>query len=535
MSEEKKSTFLKGAVILGLAGVVVKILGAAFRIPITWIITSEGLGYYQTAYPIYVLLISIATSGFPVAISKMVSARRAVGDIRGADRVFRIIFMILLGMGVITSTAMLFGAEYIVTVMLQNPKAYWALVMLVPAILLVPIMAAFRGYFQGHNNMNPSAISQIAEQFARVIFGVGLAILFVPKGLEYGAAGATFGATAGAVCGLSVMLFIYLKNRKTREEELKNSQIFEKERTSVILKELVTIALPIIIGALVMPTMNTIDLALVMRRLVAAGFTHAEANTMYAQLTGIAATLINLPQVITSAIAISLVPVISSAYAVNDMKRTRENTNLAIRVSLLIGLPCSVGLFVLATPIIGLLYPNEPASVGGILAIMAIGVVFLSLIQSFTSVLQGMGKAHIPVINLFVGAAIKFVMTYVLTAVPSLNVKGAAISTVCAYIVAAILDYISVRKYLGLKFDISNFLIRPLITAAIMGVFARLAYMFTVGILGNSIATLLAVAVGGAVYVVTLFATNTITRQDLETLPKGHKLISKLEKFKLMK
>ncbi|MBP6143785.1 MAG: oligosaccharide flippase family protein, partial [Proteocatella sp.] len=169
MSEEKKSTFLKGAVILGLAGVVVKILGAAFRIPITWIITSEGLGYYQTAYPIYVLLISIATSGFPVAISKMVSARRAHGDVRGADRVFRIIFVILLAMGVITSTVMLFGAKYIVTVMLQNPKAYLALVMLVPAILLVPVMAAFRGYFQGLNNMNPSAISQISEQFARVI------------------------------------------------------------------------------------------------------------------------------------------------------------------------------------------------------------------------------------------------------------------------------------------------------------------------------------------------------------------------------
>ncbi|MGB5823976.1 MAG: polysaccharide biosynthesis protein [Proteocatella sp.] len=535
MSEEKKSTFVKGAVILGLAGIVVKILGAAFRIPITWIITSEGLGYYQTAYPIYVLLISIATSGFPVAISKMVSARRAVGDVRGADRVFKIIFKILLGMGVVTSTVMLFSADYIVTVMLQNPKAYMALVALVPAILLVPIMAAFRGYFQGLNNMNPSAISQIAEQFARVIFGVSLAIIFVPKGLEYGAAGATFGATAGAVCGLVVMLVIYYKNKSKRDFELENSQMFEREKTGDILRELVTIALPIIIGALVMPTMNTIDLALVMRRLVAAGFTHAQANTMYAQLTGIAATLINLPQVITGAIAISLVPVISSAYAVGDMKRTRENTNLAIRVSLLIGLPCAVGLFVLATPIIGLLYPSEPSSVGGILAIMAIGVVFLSLIQSFTSVLQGMGKAHIPVFNLFIGAAVKFALTYSLTAIPSLNVKGAAISTVVAYMVAAVLDYLSVRKYLGLKFDIGDFLIRPMITAAVMGVFAKLAYMAMAPFLGNAIATLLSVAIGGVIYVVALFITKTLTRKDFENLPKGDKMISKLEKMKLLK
>lgn len=535
MSEEKKSTFLKGAVILGLAGVVVKILGAAFRIPITWIITSEGLGYYQTAYPIYVLLISIATSGFPVAISKMVSARRALGDNRGAYRVFKIIFMILLGMGVITSTVMLFSARYIVTVMLQNPKAYLALLMLVPAILLVPVMAAFRGYFQGLNNMNPSAISQIAEQFARVVFGVGLALIFVPKGLEYGAAGATFGATAGAVCGLSVMLYIYYKNKTTRNNELENSPVFPREKTSDILAELITIALPIIIGALVMPTMNTIDLALVMRRLVSGGFTHAQANTMYAQLTGIAATLINLPQVITGAIAISLVPVISSAYAVNDLKRTRDNTNLAIRLSLLIGLPCAVGLFVLATPIIGLLYPNEPSSVGGILAIMSIGVVFLSLIQSFTSVLQGIGKAHIPVLNLFIGAGVKFIMTYVLTAIPSLNVKGAAISTVVAYIVAAVLDYFSVKKYLGLKFSARDFLMRPLVTAGIMGIITRLVYIVIVPVIGNSIATLMAVAVGGVVYVVTLFITKTITREDLQDLPKGKNIIGKLEKMKLLK
>ncbi|WP_028829418.1 putative polysaccharide biosynthesis protein [Proteocatella sphenisci] len=535
MSEEKKSTFLKGAVILGLAGVVVKILGAAFRIPITWIITSEGLGYYQTAYPIYVLLISIATSGFPVAISKMVSARRALGDNRGAYRVFKIIFMILLGMGVITSTVMLFSARYIVTVMLQNPKAYLALLMLVPAILLVPVMAAFRGYFQGLNNMNPSAISQIAEQFARVVFGVGLALIFVPKGLEYGAAGATFGATAGAVCGLSVMLYIYYKNKTTRNNELENSPVFPREKTADILAELITIALPIIIGALVMPTMNTIDLALVMRRLVSGGFTHAQANTMYAQLTGIAATLINLPQVITGAIAISLVPVISSAYAVNDLKRTRDNTNLAIRLSLLIGLPCAVGLFVLATPIIGLLYPNEPSSVGGILAIMSIGVVFLSLIQSFTSVLQGIGKAHIPVLNLFIGAGVKFIMTYVLTAIPSLNVKGAAISTVVAYIVAAVLDYFSVKKYLGLKFSARDFLMRPLVTAGIMGIITRLVYIVIVPVIGNSIATLMAVAVGGVVYVVTLFITKTITREDLQDLPKGKNIIGKLEKMKLLK
>lgn len=535
MSEQKKSTFLKGAMILGLAGIIVKILGAAFRIPITWIITSEGLGYYQTAYPIYVLLIAVATSGFPVAISKMVSARRAVGDVRGAHRVFTFVFKILVGFGIVASTVVLFGAEFIVGTLLQNPKAYMALVALVPAILLVPIMAAFRGYFQGQNNMNPSAISQIAEQFARVIFGVGLAMILVPKGVEFGAAGATFGATAGAIFGLSIMMFLYFKEKNKRHYELENSPVFEREKSSELFRELITIAVPIIIGALVLPTMNTIDLALVMRRLIDAGFTPEQANAMYAQLTGIAATIINLPQVVTSAIAISLVPVISSAYAMGDLKRTRENTNLAIRVSLLIGLPAGVGIFVLSTPIIQLLYPNEPASVGGILAVMAIGVVFLSLIQSFTSILQGMGKAHIPVINLFIAAGVKLVLTYVLTAIPSLNVKGAAISTVAAYIVAAVLDYISVRNELGLRFSFKEFFYRPILTAGIMGVIAFFSHRLLLPITGNSIATLGAVAIGGIVYVIALFLTGTITREDLLSMPKGEKVVGKLEKLKLLR
>lgn len=535
MSDKSKDNFLKGAAILGVAGIVVKILGAVFRIPIVWIITSVGLGYYQTAYPIYVMLVAIATSGFPVAISKMVSQRRALGNNKGAEKVFRLVFKILLAFGIIASTVIFFGAEYIVGVRLHNPNAYMAMVALTPAILLVPIMAAFRGYFQGHNDMRPSAVSQIIEQLARVVFGVGLAILLVPRGLEYGAAGATFGASAGAFFGLGFMLYIYLKKRKTYSQETLDSAEFEEEKSLQILKELLTIALPIIIGALVMPTMNMIDLALVMRRLEAAGFTNAEANSMYAQLTGMAATLINLPQVVTSAIAISLVPVISSAYAVKDMVKLKFNTNLAIRVSILIGLPAGVGLFVLSTPIIMLLYPNEPSSVGRILAIMSIGVVFLSVIQSFTSVLQGMGKAHIPVLNLFVGAAIKIVLTFVLTGIPWLNVRGAAISTVTAYIVAAFLDYMAVKKMVDFKFDLKQFVVGPVLTAGIMGAVARLTYEALMLVIGrNSVATLTAVFVGGMVYIIMLFRTGTITVTELESMPKGTKIVSKLRKLHLI-
>lgn len=545
MSGKNKETFLQGAATLGIAGVVGKLLGAIFRIPLVWIIGSVGLGYYQTAYPIYVMLVAIATSGFPVAISKMVSARLALGNEKGADKVFWLVFKIMAAFGILASASIFFGADYLVRVRFRNPDAYPALIALVPAILFVPLMASFRGYFQGHNNMKPSALSQVIEQLARVVFGIALAIALAPKGLKYGAAGATFGATAGAVAGLSVMLYIYLKRDKylAKDQVLAERLDFEEESNGQILKELLTIALPIIIGALVMPTMNMIDLALVMGRLEAAGFSNAEANSMYGQLTGMAATLINLPQVITSAIAVSLVPVISAAYALKDRAKLEHNTNLAIRVSMLIGLPAAVGLFVLSTPIIKLLYPNEPASVGQILAIMSLGVVFLSLIQSFTSVLQGMGRAHIPVINLFIGAAVKIVLTFVLTGISWLNVKGAAISTVSAYIVAACLDFISVKALTNIKFDLKLLVIKPLVTAGFMGICAWATYfLLSLGLSltglsafgQNAIATLLAVALGGIIYVVALFKLEAITVEELESMPKGQGLVNKLRKMKLI-
>lgn len=534
---------MRGAAILGIAGVVGKLLGAIFRIPLVWIIGSVGLGYYQTAYPIYVMLVAIATSGFPVAISKMVSARLAFGNEKGANKVFWLVFKIMAGFGIIASLSILLSANYLVTERFRNPDAYLALLALVPAILFVPLMAAFRGYFQGHNDMRPSAMSQVIEQLARVIFGITLAIILAPRGLKYGAAGATFGATAGAIVGLSVMVYLYLKREKASEAQL-GEQVFEEESNGKLLKELLTIALPIIIGALVMPTMNMIDLALVMGRLEAAGFTNEAANAMYGQLTGMAATLINLPQVITSAIAVSLVPVISAAYAIGDRKKLENNTNLAIRVSLLIGLPCAVGLFVLATPIIQLLYPNEPASVGQLLAIMSLGVVFLSLIQSFTSVLQGMGRAHVPVMNLFIGAGIKIVLTFTLTGISWLNVKGAAISTVSAYVVAAFLDYIAVKRLANIKFDINLVLVRPLLTAALMGVCARGVYQILMLILGmaglspflqNAVATLTGVLVGVFVYAIALFRMKAITVEELESMPRGKGLVNKLRKLRIVK
>lgn len=321
----QKHSLLRGALILSVAGVVVKIMGAIYRIPLASIITSEGMGYYGTAYPIYIFLLTISTTGIPTAISKMVSERIALDDRWDAHRVFKISFAALFTVGVVFSV-MLFAGSGILVNLLGNPKAYYAMLAVAPALFFVPIMSAFRGYFQGMQNMLPTALSQIFEQLGRVVVGFILAIVLLPKGLEYAAAGASFGATSGAVAGIVVIYIIYAINRQKILDQAERRPNRAVQPARRVLNELLAIAVPITIGASVMPLMNMIDLGVVMRRLQYAGFSADEANSLYGQLSQMAATLVNFPQVITVSLAASLVPAISESVARRDKEGIRKKT-----------------------------------------------------------------------------------------------------------------------------------------------------------------------------------------------------------------
>ncbi|HHV39328.1 MAG TPA: polysaccharide biosynthesis protein [Tepidimicrobium sp.] len=533
-----KNNFLKGAAILSAAGVVVKIMGAFYRIPLGNIIKTEGMGYYQTAYPLYVLLLTISTAGFPVAIAKLVSEKRALGDHMGALRVFRVAFLGLLMAGILTSIFVFTNAKGIVD-RLGNSNAYYSLMALVPALLFVPIMAAFRGYFQGRQTMTPTALSQIAEQFIRVVSGLGLTYYLIDRGMPIAAGGASFGGSAGAIAGVIVMAGIYIYKRREIYLEIRGGMVYEEEAIGKIVKDLLVIAIPITIGAAIVPVINTVDTMLVLRRLQMVGFSRMEANDLYGQLTGFAQTLINLPQVFSMALAISLVPAISGANARKDNREIKEITSSGIRTTLLIGLPCTLGLFVLAEPIIGLLYFRNPAdtivSIGKILSILSFGVVFLTLIQSLTAILQGLGRPTVPVFNLFIGAVAKVVLTYILTGIRSINVKGAAISTVTAYFIASILDLISVSKYTKLKFNIREIFINPLLASVGMALVARVVYIGSIDIIGGKLATIIAIIIAAIAYFILLILTGALTYRDFELLPKGREISDRLVKLGLLK
>ncbi|WP_262429377.1 putative polysaccharide biosynthesis protein [Paratissierella segnis] len=534
----KQNNFLKGAAILGIAGIIVKILGAVYRIPIVNIIKDEGIGYYQTAYPFYSLLLTIATAGFPVAIAKLASEKRAVGDYKGAYKVFKVALLGLIIGGTLASLFVALGARTIVE-KLKNPNAYYSLIALVPALFFVPIMSAFRGFFQGRQNMTPTAISQIAEQLSRVASGLFLTSYLLKYGIPIAAGGASFGGSVGGIVGGITIFIIFMMSRKEIHHEIENSIESKEYKVSNIVKDLLVISIPITLGSSIAPIMDAIDTTFVLNRLQAINYSEELANSLYGQLKGMAQTLINLPQVFSIAISMSLVPAIADAKA---RKRKTEINSIAssgIRMTLLIGLPCAFGLFVLAKPIIGLLYYKNTLetinSTGEILSYLSFGVITLTLVQCLTAILQGLGRVMVPVISLFIGAVVKVILTYVLTGIPSINIKGAAISTVAAYTIAALLDLMSLVRSSKIKLDFKNIFLKPLISSIVMAIIAKASFILLNNIIGQRLATILAVLIGVVLYFILLIITGSITTEDFKLLPKGDKIEKKLERFKIFK
>lgn len=522
-----KENFIKGAAILSVAGLLVKILGAVYRIPLTNLIGTEGIGYYQPAYNIYNLLLVVSLSGFPTAIAKLVSERRALQNYEGAYQVYKVSRWGLFLIGLVSSVLVLVFARQLVT-FIGFPGAYYSMLALVPALFAVPLLSAYRGFFQGTQNMGPIAISQLIEQVFRVAVGLYLAYAFVGRGLEEAAAGATFGASAGGVAALVLIYLMFFFSKKSIKEEMKLSAHNKLEPVWDIVKSLLYIAIPITIGASVAPLMGIMDSYIVSNRLSAIGYTSEQIADMFGELSGTAQTLINFPQVFSTAVAMSLVPVITDAFTRKQTSRLNETANAGVKMSLIIGLPCGIGLFMLAEPVIALLYaslgPEKHASSGALLEILAIGVIFLTLVQAFTAILQSINKQFKPVKNLVVGLVVKVVLSYILIGMESINIKGAAISTTISYLVVALLNWRDVNKT-KIKVNLIQVSARPLLSAALMAVATGVSFGVFKSLLGSqNLATLGSISVAVVVYGVSLFLTGAITKEDLELIPKGEKL-----------
>ena len=539
MQENKgKKTFVMGAMLLGIAGVIVKMIGALFRVPLTNIITAEGMGYYQKAYPVYVLVFTVSTSGLPVAISRMIAERRSVGKYYEAYRVFKTSFWVMLCIGVSACAAIFLLAPFITGNLQHTPDAVYALRATTPALLLCPLLSCYRGFFQGQRNMVPTAISQVVEQVFRVGIGLALAFLLMKIDLPHAAAGASFGATAGAVFGLVTVLFIFQKNRSKMEAEIRISGKRSEQPTSSIVRDLFTIAIPITLGACIMPILNAIDSIMVTDRLEALGYTETAALVLFAELSAMSAPIVNVPQVITQSVCQSLVPVISDAHKRGDTDFVRANTSLGLRYALMVALPSACGIIVLSRPIMQLLYPTQTDSIANAavcMSIAAVGMIFFACNHAFTGVLQGIGKQSVPVKNLVAGGVVKIIATFFLLGIPVIHVRGAAIGTALAYAVSAFLNFLAVKKYTGTRFDLGKTVIKPGISAVVMGAAVFASYKIVRGHFGNTISTFIAVLIGIAVYALMILITRAITAEEMEGIPKLGKVARVLKKLHLLR
>lgn len=518
---------MKGAAILGVAGLICKVIGAFFRIPL-FNMLGDGMQYYEAVYPYYSTLLVVSSAGLPTAISRMVAERATLGDFYGARRVFRKAQVLLLGIGLVTTAMMYFAADMLAvsTVGIDAAPSFRAMA---PALLIVSLMCAYRGYLQGMQLMTGTALSQVMEQAGKLGIGLYLASRWMPRGLHYGAMGAVVGVTVSELLALIVVMLFYVRRRG---EFLPKDASIPAEKERGVIRGLLSIAVPVTIGASIMPLTGIVDASMIKSTLIDIGFSEAAASMRYVCLRSNVTNIINMPAVLSTALAMSLVPAISAARTARNISTMHNASRMGMKLAMVIGMPCAAGLFVLGGPIIDLLYTIDAERLKVATALMrtaSVGVLFLALVQTLTGILQGVGKQHVPVVNLAIGGVVKVVVMLTLMRNPAIEIQGAAISTVACYAVAGILDAIYLVRYLKLKINVADTFIKPLLASLTMAASAFFAYAFFIArIDSNSIATLGAVAVGGILYVTIVVLTRMFSAEDLLYIPGGRRLAARI-------
>lgn len=518
----KQDSFYKGTFILTVAGIVVKIIGSLNWIFVSRILGGEGIGLYQMAFPIYLMALNISSAGIPVAISIITAERIAIGDVIGARRIFRIALGVLTISGLILSIATYAGAEWLIEWrFIRDPRAYYSIVALAPAIFFVTMLSSFRGYLQGWQRMTPTAVSQIVEQIFRVITMILFAQLLLPSGLEYAAAGASLGAFAGAVAGFVVLIYYHWRLEREIVQEIAgepcSGTVRMQESKRKIIKRIVCLAIPVSASSLMLPIVANLDLMIVPMRLEVAGFSVAQATEHFGYLTGMAVPLTNLATILTASLAVSLVPAVSEAASLGDKARIAFRAGAALRISNIITVPAFILIFMLHTEIATLVY-NAPAA-GKVVGYLATAIVFLGLHQVTTGILQGLGHTTIPLVNMAIAAVVKVALNWMLTAVPALGILGATIATTVDIGLAAVINLWFIRRYIGVVVNFAE-LAKVVLASAIMAFGIYLVYnvmaMMTVPM---AVVAILATITGLVIYLGTLLLCGGIGREDVAQVP----------------
>ena len=587
MAAAKPNTFFGGAAILAMGILVVKVIGLFYKIPLVNIIGSEGSADFNNAYNIYSVLLTISTAGLPVAVSKMVSEANALGRQNQVHTVFRLSLAAFLTLGVVSFLIMYFGSEQLAG-MMHDSLAAAGIRALAPAVICVGCLSAVRGYAQGHGNMTPTAVSQILEALCKLVIGLGLAYWLVRAGQpsHVAAAGAITGVTVGTILALAYMIFNFVSTRMREEKDTQDAP----DSARRILSTLMKIAIPITISSSMVGIVTVIDSALVQGQIQKVLISDPDSWALYQQVvdfapleaardawqqavsSGAAAeavsqlygavelaaenisrslygnysgalTIYNLPLSLMAAITASVIAAVSAALARRDRRGAARITGSALRITALLAFPMGVGLFVLGTPIIRLIFPELDASVAGpLLSTLGIASIFVCLMLVCNSVLQAHGFINLPVVIMALGGVVKIVTNYNLVAVPTIGISGAPVGNVLCFGLCMVLDLVVIARVIHGRPDYLPLLAKPAAAAGVMGLGAWAVYgllskllsyeevtqagetIQTLGKTGNGIAVMGAILIAVIIYAVLVVALRAISREDLSLMPKGDKI-----------
>ena len=528
---------MQGA-ILAIAGVITKIIGVVYRIPLTNILGDEGNGFYSYAFEVYALALLLSSLSLPTVVSKLVSARMAMRQRRNAFRVFICSLVFSVAIGAIFAIVIFFGADLISTHIMESPLSAYALKVLAPGIFIVSILGVLRGYFQGLGTMVPTAVSQVIEQIvnavvslvgASILFGIGMKAAEKQNndlmGPAYGAAGGTIGTIAGALFALFFLLFALFVYRGVIRRQVRTDKTRRQESYGRILKILLMTLVPVIFSTAIYNINQLLDMTIFNKIMAAQGFTEEKYMALLGIYSGKYNTLISVPLAMANGLAASVIPSMTGAVARNDRPQIHHKINQSIRYTMLIAIPCFVGFVVLASPIMVLLFGDSSRTPALLLAVGAITLVFYCLSTVTNSILQGLDKISVPAKNAGISLVIHIVSLLIMLIVFKWNIYALVGSNIVFALCMCILNLRAIHKANGHRQEVEKTYVKPLLAAVIMGVVTYAVHLVLDLLIGGRIPTILSILVAVVVYAVSILKLGALSPEDIRDLPQGRKIL----------
>ena len=502
---------ISGVLILTISNLLVKVIGLMFKIPITNIIGDEGMGYFNAAYRIYTWFYMVSTAGLPVALSIMISGSRTKGNANEVKKIYSITMILFIIIGVIGTAVMIIGSRFF-AVLIGSEAIYMCITAIAPALFFICVSSAIRGFFQGYQNMFPTAVSQILEAVGKLSLGIILAYYAINRGYSvplisaYAISGLTIGTAAG-------MLFLLIAKALNRDESCANNQNVQSNKS--LIHTLLKLAVPITISASVMSLTDLIDVMIIMRQLRNIGFSEETAVAIYGNYTSLAVPMFNLPPVLIYPISYSIIPLISSAIAADNKTRAVSVINSAFKITVVISVPTALGMSVLAKPILNIFYKSASVDMAApLLSILSLSVFFIGILAISNAVLQAYRLERKPIISMLFGAVVKLISSTLLIGIPSVGIYGAPIGTFLCYLTITLINLYFITKHI--QFDMNIFM-KP-ITASVVCIAAAILVYAVV----NSV--IFAIGIAGIVYVIILILIKGIGKDDIFILRSARKI-----------